>query len=187
MRQTGAPLGELYSALAGAELEAGDANLTTPPIALLVHEPLAAIKIGYTPAAGVFGVPTQLARNSFASFFTKEYAAAAALETTDLFFLGAGLWDIDFQIAYNQPLGMGSNTAVISVAIGAAFTSFTQWWTNAFYFAPAGTSEARYEASNRRVCLAKTDEPLRFRLAVNNTAGTNAFGIHANWYCKKLR
>lgn len=188
MRQSGAPLGELYSALAGAEMEGGDAVLTTPPLAMLQHEPITAIKIGYSPAAGVFGSPSQIARNSFSSSFQKQYAAAAALENTDLFFLGAGLWDVEFHLPHVQSLGVNSAAGTINLAIGPSFTQFASWWQSGFYTGAAGTSEWRMESIGpRRICLARSDEPLRFRLAVDNSVGTTIFAVMFSWYCKKLR
>ena len=187
MKQSGAPLGELYSALQGAELEPGDAVLTTPSVALLVHEPISALKPGYTPAAGVFGTPTQLARNSFTSYFSKMYAAAAASETTDLFFLGSGLWDVNIEVATNEPPGNNAGTSGIGIAIGPAFTGLCNWWENSFVLAGGDPSYFRQTSIMRRVCLAQADEPLRFRLTINNSVGTQIFGVFLNWYCKKLR
>lgn len=187
MKQSGAALGELYSALHGAELEAGDSILATPAIALLTHEPLSALKVGYTPAAGVFGTPTQLARNSFTSYFSKMYAAGAASETTDLFFLGAGLWDVDLFVQTNEPPGNNAGVCGIGLAIGASFAGICNWWENSFVLAGGEPSVRATTHIVRRLALATADEPLRFRLTVNNSVGTAIFGFYANWYCKKIR
>jgi hypothetical protein len=128
-----------------------------------------------------------LARNSFTSYFTKQYAAAAASETTDLFFLGAGIWDIDLFVQTNEPPGNNAGTSGIGLALGPAFTGLCNWWENSFVLAGGEPSHRSTTHLVRRLAIANVDEPLRFRLTLNNSVGTAAFGFYANWYCKKIR